>query len=86
MKNSEYERTGDKLMTSLYHRDINVKNILYKKCKTGNRIKLCDFGISQYLADSDHKNGKRLVTLKMGTQVKIYDFISSILWVQRIIS
>ncbi|CAD8043357.1 unnamed protein product [Paramecium primaurelia] len=89
LKNSEYERTGDKLMTSLYHRDINVKNILYKKSKTGNRIKLCDFGISQYLADSDHKNQKRLVTLNMGTQYfmspennqrKLYDLEKNETW------
>lgn len=51
LKHSQYERTGNSMMKSLYHRDINVNNILYKKRIKGIRIKLCDFGNSQYAFD-----------------------------------
>lgn len=58
------------LFEGLYHRDINLKNILYKKKKHKIQVKVCDFGISQYI--------KSEVTGHMGTEVNIL-FNSSLL-------
>ncbi|CAD8126946.1 unnamed protein product [Paramecium sonneborni] len=48
------------LFEGLYHRDINLKNILYKKKKHKIQVKVCDFGISQYI--------KSETTAHMGTE------------------
>ncbi|CAK56123.1 unnamed protein product (macronuclear) [Paramecium tetraurelia] len=55
LQKSTYERTENN-KESLYHRDINVKNILIKKCVIGYQIKLCDFGIAQYSVQPGNQN------------------------------
>ncbi|CAD8052697.1 unnamed protein product [Paramecium sonneborni] len=65
LKQSSYQRSNNKIMNHLYHRDINVKNVLYKKFQVKNRIKICDFGISYYQTDINKNNLE--MSLRTGT-------------------
>lgn len=42
----------------LFHRDINVKNILFKKKKHKIEVKVCDFGVANYEYDQLNPNNR----------------------------
>ncbi|CAD8103297.1 unnamed protein product [Paramecium primaurelia] len=58
-KSQFFRSTGIK--EGLFHRDMNIKNILFKKKKNKIDVKVCDFGMANYILEGI------FVTLNVGT-------------------
>lgn len=50
LEQSIFLRSGN-VKEGLFHRDMNIKNILFKKKKNKIDVKVCDFGMANYIEE-----------------------------------